>query len=447
MGVDLSLTNVNEEIKLDHLPMQCYSDEKIELVNQMIDIYKLILNDQKLKEAAERAVEYIRIYLKFGNYFLTIIQYASLQSLYLRKIEDSLQFLEYYKNNGGYSLWYILKKGVISQYNEMYQDAASLFIEVLEESQYLNDRKMEGLAIYHLGIQDRIHGKYSSARERYENSISIFHDINDRYHEGMVLSSLGIINRLLQKNEDAINCYNKSLNIFIDMGDNYRRACVQGRMGTAFRSLGELEKAIASYHAALSIFLEIGDKTREGFIRKELGTAFFIRGEWDKALQEYENALKMITQLYNPSRKDRSREGQVHYNIGITHMMKLNWKEAIISLNIALFIFKDIEDNYYQSETLNAIGTIYRMRDDFNNSLRNYEAALALSPGDLLKKACLRGKIGNVYRMLHDFNNAEKFLKESLENLNASGEVSIDSQSRKGWMLSDLTSPAFRHTI
>jgi len=406
-----------------------------------IGICVSVLDDANIDQAVSDALENIDKASAFKEFYISVIQYAGIQSLFLRRFNNSLEYFDKYYILGGVRSWYLLKKGLLYIHLGNNEESEKIFKDVLNSSRSSGEKRDEALALYYLGLLDRISGDYDAAIKKYQESIEIFTRFDDeKKHEGMVLSSLGVVYRSLERYDEAIKYYNLAINDFDKIDDDYRKACALGRLGSAQRNKGDYESAISNYCQSIEIFRRYGDETRQGYVLKELGIVYMMQDGFAEAIKCFDGSLQFFSKLTNYSRLDLLRKGQTHYNLGIAHLMQRNNNLAITSIEKALKIFGDLKENDLIIFALMGIATSLQISNRFVDSLKNFDRALQLSiqNKDKLKEALILGKIGTIYKSLNDYDNAIESLQKSYKLLNEMNDLSEFILYKIGWILGEL---------
>jgi tetratricopeptide (TPR) repeat protein len=418
-----------------------HGNEKERSFATAIGICVSVLNDDNIDKAASDALESIEKASTFKEFYISVLQYAGIQSLFLRRFDKSLKYFDRYYELGGNKSWYNLKKGLVYIHLGKNKESEKIFTDVLSSSISSGEKKNEALALYFLGLLDRISGDYDSAIKKYLEAIEIFNKFEDeKKHEGMVLSSLGVVYRSLEDYDHAIRYYNLAIDNFDKINDDYRKACALGRLGSAQRNKGDYESAILNYCESIEIFKHYRDETRQGYVLKELGIVHMVRDQFAEAIECFNKSLQFLSKLTNYSRLDLLRKGQTHYNLGIAHLMQRNNNSAIASLEEALKIFEKLYENELIIFALMGIATSLQIINHFDESLKKYNHALqlAIESKDRLKEALICGKIGILYKSQNDYDGAIEKHITSYKLLNDMDESSRYISYKTGWILGEL---------
>jgi tetratricopeptide (TPR) repeat protein len=443
--------------------------------------YYYLKNDDCLKESSENAKNAYRIEKSTMKEFcVNLFAYLAERSLFIGEFPNALEYFEDYLEFGGSQLRYLIKTGLTYQHIGDTNKAERSYNSALLKAKNIDDAEMTGRALLHLGILDRVEGRYDCSELKIQEAIGLFRTSGDLYHEGMALANLGVLYRLKENYNRAIDIYDKAFNIFHLIGDNYRQACVQGRRGTAYRMTEQYHLAIDNYTSALIIFREFKDPTREAHVLKELGTTYYMAGEYEEAIDIYNEALNVYSKHKNRSKWDRSREGQTIDSIGITYLIQGKWESAIEKFEEALEIFQNINDSFHEGQSLHNLGIVYLMCGRWNEAVRTFQSAIDIfdksnninykcltlmglgtvlemlnlfrdaldvfeearsiieTLNDIDKEIWVLGKIGNLQRELHRYDDAINNYNRSLDLLKNSDNKAIETKDKTGWILGEL---------
>ncbi|BHF80022.1 G-protein-signaling modulator 2 [Sparganum proliferum] len=189
---------------------------------------------------------------------------------------------------------------------------------------------------------------------------------------------------MLQKPSEAILCGQRQLEICRRLNDKPSIARALYNLGNAYHSKGRQGVQFAGPQ-------QLGEFTPEA------------REDQLKAMACYEEYLKVVREL-----GDKPAEGRAYGNLGNTHHLLGNFKEAVEYHKKRLRIAKEFGDLPAQRRAYSNLGNSYIFLSDFLFAARSYKHALAIALrlGDeaLQAQACF--SLGNSCTLLHDYSAA-----------------------------------------
>jgi two-component system, NarL family, sensor kinase len=211
--------------------------------------------------------------------------------------------------------------------------------------------------------------------------------------------------------------------------------------GTSYRSLAQFEDAVLYYEEGKKIFASIGNADIEARCNDILQLLYYGMGEYDKAIEYGQNAV-----AYFRKTDDKIWLGTSLSNLGISYSKKQNYTKALVLLNEALSIGKEIGNTEMEAAQMLNIGDCYLNTNDFPKLKFYYSQALELYTQLDSKEnmaIALRG-MALYYLFEKSFNQAKAFAEKSLlilnnENLLSQRQKTLETLSNIHFALHDIT--------
>jgi serine/threonine protein kinase/Tfp pilus assembly protein PilF len=160
------------------------------------------------------------------------------------------------------------------------------------------------------------------------------------------------------------------------------------------------DQAIQSYKE----FVDAYPDDPEGYYK--LAMAYRAVSEWDLTVENLREALKLDPKSVS-----------ARFELGKALIMKNDLDAALPELQGALESYRSIGNKEGEAAVLNAIGVLYKNRNEFAEAIAQYEASIAIKEelGDKRGVAASLGNIGTIYEIMGDRDRALEVLERSLE--------------------------------
>ncbi|VDL91547.1 unnamed protein product [Schistocephalus solidus] len=241
---------------------------------------------------------------------------------------------------------------------------------------------------------------YLHALEFHRWDLSLSRRVEDLLGEAKACANLSNCFKMLQKPSEAILCGQRQLEICRRLNDKvtYCRCCSR-----LLRSDLHLSKHASSVHPSAHEVNAV--KIRDFSSKSEACTipAFVCEDLSFSLILIFREYLKVVREL-----GDKPAEGRAYGNLGNTHHLLGNFKEAVEYHKKRLRIAKEFGDLPAQRRAYSNLGNSYIFLSDFHFAARSYKHALAIALrlGDeaLQAQACF--SLGNSCTLLHDYSAA-----------------------------------------
>ncbi|MBK9165815.1 MAG: tetratricopeptide repeat protein [Acidobacteria bacterium] len=164
-----------------------------------------------------------------------------------------------------------------------------------------------------------------------------------------------------------------------------------------------------------------------------MGNVYYQLSDYEKATIHFEKALVISREV-----KDRSEEGKILFNLGISNYNLSIYEKAKDYLEQALHISRELEDLSEEGKTLYALGSVCDQLSDHVTAMAHYEQAMIIYRmlGDRMNEVKVYWDLSIASQLLND-SQVEIFYgklavnvyRETRGNLNES-----DNRSRKKFL-------------
>ncbi|XP_077681013.1 G-protein-signaling modulator 2 isoform X3 [Eretmochelys imbricata] len=247
---------------------------------------------------------------------------------------------------------------------------------------------------------------------------------------------------------------------FRTIGDQLGEAKASGNLGNTLKVLGNFEDAIVCCQRHLDISRELNDKVGEARALYNLGNVYHSKGknvacagthdpgelpdEVKAALQKaagyYEENLTIVTEL-----GDRAAQGRAYGNLGNTHYLLGNFRNAVIAHEQRLLIAKEFGDRAAERRAYSNLGNAYIFLGEFETASEYYKKTLQLARQlkDRAVEAQACYSLGNTYTLLQDY---EKAIDYHLKHLTIAQELNDRiGEGRACWSLGNAYTALGNH--
>ena len=200
---------------------------KMYKLNEAISYFKIAenaLKEKKYEDALKYYKSSAKIFKEFGenNSYITMLK--SIAAIYLTKLFDYNNALEYFKQ-------------IINELKNQNKDKATIAL-------YINA----------IGkIYDNL-GKYQEAIDSYNEALYITKELNLKRETGAYLNNLALIYNKLGENDKAMSYFYDALTLAKESNDETTISSILNNLGTMFLSQDNYEKALDNFKEALNIY-------------------------------------------------------------------------------------------------------------------------------------------------------------------------------------------------
>ncbi|MGM3308193.1 CHAT domain-containing protein [Anabaena sp. WFMT] len=267
-----------------------------------------------------------------------------------------------------------------------YQQALNYYQQVLQIQRELGDGDGEKQTLTKImniySEQSRQlyqQGEYETALNKFQEVLSLNKKLEQKIEEGFTLNQIGMIYHTLGKYESALEYYQQSLSVLKQVSSYPVEKTpwvwiVFFNMGDIYQSLGEYDRALNTYQQALNLAQKhrIGSEVRN---INAIGDIHYRLKKYDLALNFYEQALSKLKGINN--KKDKKfLEAWTFYNIGIVYLDQGKYELSLKFLQQGLTIVKSLGDKLSQGVMLDGIGKVYFQQKKYELAWNFYQQSL-----------------------------------------------------------------------
>jgi CHAT domain-containing protein/Flp pilus assembly protein TadD len=159
------------------------------------------------------------------------------------------------------------------------------------------DRRVEALALGHLGTAYKNLGEYDRALALHGQSLARKRDLGDRSEQAKTLSNIGLVHWSRGRCGDAVANFDEAARIFEELGQTEFLASVLNNRGLCLDSLGRFAESRATYDRALALHRQHGNDQGQSETLANLGGVHLLLGQFRDAEREYKAALAIDERL------------------------------------------------------------------------------------------------------------------------------------------------------
>ncbi|XP_032105793.1 G-protein-signaling modulator 2 isoform X1 [Sapajus apella] len=275
-----------------------------------------------------------------------------------------------------------------------------------------------------------------------------------------IYSQLGNAYFYLHDYAKALEYHHHDLTLARTIGDQLGEAKASGNLGNTLKVLGNFDEAIVCCQRHLDISRELNDKVGEARALYNLGNVYHAKGKsfgcpgpqdvgefpeevrnaLQAALDFYEENLSLVTAL-----GDRAAQGRAFGNLGNTHYLLGNFRDAVIAHEQRLLIAKEFGDKAAERRAYSNLGNAYIFLGEFETASEYYKKTLLLARQlkDRAVEAQSCYSLGNTYTLLQDY---EKAIDYHLKHLAIAQELNDRiGEGRACWSLGNAYTALGNH--
>ncbi|CAO2599770.1 G-protein-signaling modulator 2 [Lemmus lemmus] len=238
-----------------------------------------------------------------------------------------------------------------------------------------------------------------------------------------IYSQLGNAYFYLHDYAKALEYHHHDLTLARTIGDQLGEAKASGNLGNTLKVLGNFDEAIVCCQRHLDISRELNDKVGEARALYNLGNVYHAKGksfgcpgpqDVGEFPEEVRNALQAAVDLYEENLSlvtalgDRAAQGRAFGNLGNTHYLLGNFRDAVIAHEQRLLIAKEFGDKAAERRAYSNLGNAYIFLGEFETASEYYRKTLLLARQlkDRAVEAQSCYSLGNTYTLLQDYQKA-----------------------------------------
>lgn len=275
-----------------------------------------------------------------------------------------------------------------------------------------------------------------------------------------IYSQLGNAYFYLHDYAKALEYHHHDLTLARTIGDQLGEAKASGNLGNTLKVLGNFDEAIVCCQRHLDISRELNDKVGEARALYNLGNVYHAKGksfgcpgpqDVGEFPEEVRHALQAAVELYEENLSlvtalgDRAAQGRAFGNLGNTHYLLGNFRDAVIAHEQRLLIAKEFGDKAAERRAYSNLGNAYIFLGEFETASEYYRKTLLLARQlkDRAVEAQSCYSLGNTYTLLQDY---EKAIEYHLKHLAIAQELKDRiGEGRACWSLGNAYTALGNH--
>ncbi len=302
-------------------------------------------------------------------------------------------------------------------------------INYLERSKSLADSlkyiKGKAKGIYIKGIVQRSQSKIDKGFQYINEALLLYKKINNKLGIAKCYNSLGILYYYKGNKKEAIQFYNKALTIYEEINNKIRVAFCFNNLGAIYSDKGNYLMALDYYNQSFNIAEKNNHTDLMNRSLGNIGSIYFYQENYDKAESIYEKLLK------NLKNSDKKTIARTYSNLGLIYKEKKSLKKAFETLNKAVIIYKEINNEFDLTSPLNNIGDVFLEQGKYNFAYQYFKKATKIGLKVKNQRALCVSYLGlaKIYVNQKQYNNAlnnalqSKTLSNKLDLLNYQRDV------------------------
>jgi len=241
-------------------------------------------------------------------------------------------------------------RGSLRWHRGQSQEGLGDLIKALAIARKLDNRRLEGRVLVHLGKALADRGELDEARGHCDGALAIHRELGDEAEEGRALAMMGQLEARRGRHDDARRLYERALAIHGRVGDAVLEAQDRRLLGELLLGLDQREEAQSCLDSAAETARRLGDRRGEAIARGFLALLHHDGGDIRRARRGYEEVAEHLGRL-----GFRRLEGVFTGYLAILERESGRWMEAYTLLERALDLVGD-DDAEHRSLFLAHLG-------------------------------------------------------------------------------------------
>ena len=317
--------------------------------------------------------------------------------------------------------------------------------QAVELARQTNDRRVEALALHHLGWTGTEPGLLSIEEKRaaFESAVAIRRTLPDKRDLALSLCGLGWV---AAKPADSIPILDEALAVARSIKDPRATGFALSLLAWRYGDLGDSDKSFAAYTEALPLHRLSGHREQEPYTLQGLSYLLYYRGRLRETLQYRQEELAIRRELKdlssegvslqfigvvlnmlgeNAAAKDYLEQALVIHRLnknlveeGTTYLSLAGFSDSLGALELcqrALSAYREAKDEVHQGWALRAIGQFSAALGRYREGIEAYRGALQIAKqqGSKLETIQAERWLGTLYALLGDRPQALDHLQQA----------------------------------
>ncbi|KAL0966461.1 hypothetical protein UPYG_G00295560 [Umbra pygmaea] len=293
---------------------------------------------------------------------------------------------------------------------------------------------------------------YAKALEFHHHDLTLTRTIGDQLGEAKASGNLANTLKVLGRFDEAVVCCQRHLDIAMNMFDKVGQARALYNFGNVYHAKGKsicwsgaepgefpedvmtaLRKAAEYYQGNLSIVKELGDRAAQGRTYGNLGNTHYLLGNFRNAVVSHEQRLQIAKEF-----GDRSAERRAYCNLGNAYIFLGEFDVAADNYKRTLQLARQLKDRAVEAQACYSLGNTYTLLQDYERAIDYHLKHLIIAQdlNDRIGEGRACWSLGNAHTALGNHDQAMHFAEKHLEISKETGDRSGELTARMN--VSDL---------
>ncbi|MFK7774329.1 MAG: tetratricopeptide repeat protein [Saprospiraceae bacterium] len=346
------------------------------------------------------SLSYYNLNAKLGVVF-------AIQSSYAESISNIRQSLAYFDRNNHKELEikYGALLGAVLDYYGDYPQADSLLQNVAQYYEITKNQEKLLDVYLSIGLNYLHWKKYAAAKKTFMQALEISEALDNKKISAKILNNLGIVEADQNNYPLALEYYLKAIERKFD--DDLFRSKLLNNIGILYFNLEQWDKAIEYHQQSLVIKEKLGLKRYIANSLNNIGCVLESKLNYGEALTYYNRSLAIKKKMDGTN----NELGETINNIGNVYLKLNRYKEAIDHFEQYLAICIEKENEYGRARALNNLAKVYLEQNDILKALKYGTQSFKVAKQINARKTIENSSkiVSESYEASGDFKNALYF--------------------------------------
>ncbi|XP_061653224.1 G-protein-signaling modulator 2 isoform X3 [Phyllopteryx taeniolatus] len=287
---------------------------------------------------------------------------------------------------------------------------------------------------------------YAKALEFHRHDLTLTRTIGDLLGEAKASGNLGNTLKVLGRFDEATVCCQRHLDIAKDVSDKVGQARALYNFGNVYHAKGKsicwsgaepgdfpedvmmaLRKASEYYEENLGLVQELGDRAAQGRTYGNLGNTHYLLGNFRNAVASHEQRLLIAKEF-----GDRAAERRAYCNLGNAYIFLGEFEVAAEHYKRTLQLARQLKDRAVEAQACYSLGNTYTLLQDYERAIDHHLKHLIIAQdlNDRIGEGRACWSLGNAHTALGNHDQAMHFAEKHLEICKETGDRSGELTAR-----------------
>ncbi|XP_061550074.1 G-protein-signaling modulator 2 isoform X1 [Phycodurus eques] len=287
---------------------------------------------------------------------------------------------------------------------------------------------------------------YAKALEFHRHDLTLTRTIGDLLGEAKASGNLGNTLKVLGRFDEATVCCQRHLDIAKDVNDKVGQARALYNFGNVYHAKGKsicwsgaepgdfpedvmmaLRKASEYYEENLGLVQELGDRAAQGRTYGNLGNTHYLLGNFRNAVASHEQRLLIAKEF-----GDRAAERRAYCNLGNAYIFLGEFEVAAEHYKRTLQLARQLKDRAVEAQACYSLGNTYTLLQDYERAIDHHLKHLIIAQdlNDRIGEGRACWSLGNAHTALGNHDQAMHFAEKHLEICKETGDRSGELTAR-----------------